>query len=104
MILLYVSRNVHLFMIVRTDLEADFRLRLIEPWLNLASNVLMMQRNYSAEAYYAWFESALTMLRAEMPRTIVNLVSMFDVTPLPSFSTGLLCDLLQWFVISLLML
>jgi len=54
------------------------------------------RRNYSKEAYYAFFESALTTLKAEMPRTIVNLVSMFDITPLPSFTTGLACDLLQW--------
>jgi len=50
----------------------------------------------TAEQYYTGFEMALTMLVQEMPRTIVNLVSMFDVTPLQNMSTGLACDLLQW--------
>jgi hypothetical protein len=57
----------------------------------------VLKRNQSAEFWYYSFERALLMLKAEMPRTIVNLVSMFDVTPLPSFSTGLVCDLLQWY-------
>lgn len=83
-------------------MKADTRVDYANDWKLLTMFVggndlcASCRRNYSAEAYYAWFESALTMLREEMPRTIVNLVSMFDVTPLPSFSTGLVCDLLQW--------
>lgn len=50
----------------------------------------------SPPVYYANFEQALLYLQANMPRTIVNLVSMFDISPLQNFSRGLSCDLLQW--------
>lgn len=51
---------------------------------------------HSAQDYYSWFNRTLTYLSGEMPRTLVNLVSMFDVSPLQNLSTGYACDLLQW--------
>lgn len=51
---------------------------------------------HSAEQFYDWFNQTLTYLSGEMPRTLVNLVSMFDVSPLQNLSTGYACDLLQW--------
>jgi len=78
----------------RVDYENDWKL--LTMFVGGNDLCASCRRNYSKEAYYAFFESALTTLKAEMPRTIVNLVTMFDVTPLPSFSTGLACDLLQW--------
>lgn len=52
--------------------------------------------NYTYERYYAEFEEALVILSSNLTRTVVNLVSMFDILPVQNFSTGLLCDLLQW--------
>lgn len=51
---------------------------------------------HSAEDYYHWFNVTLQYLSDEMPRTLVNLVSMFDVSPLQNLSTSYACDLLQW--------
>jgi phospholipase B1 len=52
-------------------------------------------RNTPALFYYE-FERALVYLKANMPRTIINLISMFDVTPLQNMSRGIVCDLMQW--------
>jgi phospholipase B1 len=54
------------------------------------------RRNYSAEMYEYEFDRTLKYLHDNLNRTVVNLVSMFDITPLQNFSTGIACDLLQW--------
>ena len=53
------------------------------------------QEFYSPEAYRNGIEAALDLLHAELPRALVQVGVMFDVTPLTEFSTGPLCDLLQ---------
>lgn len=50
---------------------------------------------YSPEAYEAKFREAIDILFNNTPRAIVNLIAMFDVTPLQNFSTGPGCDWLQ---------
>lgn len=83
-------------------MKGDDRINYAEDWKFLTMFVggndlcASCSRNQSAEFWYYSFERALLKLKEEMPRAVVNLVSMFDVTPLPEFSTGLVCDLLQW--------
>ena len=50
------------------------------------------------DQFFEWFNRSLTYLEANTERMLIQLVSMFDVSPLEHFSTGLLCDLLQWLV------
>lgn len=51
---------------------------------------------HSPDDYYRNFETAIKTLYDNLQRTIVNLVPMFDITPLEDFSTGPVCDSLQW--------
>ena len=51
------------------------------------------QDDYNPDNYLANIETALEKLRASMPRTMVHIVAMADVTPLANFSTGLVCDI-----------
>jgi len=60
----------------------------------------LVQEKNSVENYYKNFDLAVQILHDNLTRTIVNLVPMFDVTPVANFSTGLACDYLQWRVIS----
>ena len=57
-----------------------------------------VQAKYSPAAYKAKFEEALDTLALNVPKLFVNLVAMFDVSPLTNFSTSVLCDLLQVYV------
>ena len=47
------------------------------------------------DAYVAGITEALDRLHADMPRAIVNLVVMFDISPLTNISDRLLCDAVQ---------
>jgi phospholipase B1 len=51
--------------------------------------------NYHPEAYRDGIEAALDEMHRVMPRTLVQVMAMFDITPLTELSTGGLCDLLQ---------
>jgi phospholipase B1 len=51
--------------------------------------------NYQPPAYRDGIEAALDRMHSEMPRTLVQVMAMFDITPLTELSTGSLCDLLQ---------
>jgi phospholipase B1 len=50
---------------------------------------------YSPEAYRDGIQKALDVMHQSMPRTLVQVVTMFDVTPLTELSTGAACDLMQ---------
>ena len=43
-------------------------------------------------------KTALDTLKANIPRTLVQVVTMFDVTPLQNFSTGPVCDAMHRYV------
>ncbi|XP_021369756.1 phospholipase B1, membrane-associated-like [Mizuhopecten yessoensis] len=47
---------------------------------------------YSADNYINNIRTALDILHAEMPRTFVNLVEIFDVTPVAALSQGFFCS------------
>lgn len=64
-------------------------------------NVAMRQDYYQPEAYRDGIKAALDVMHASMPRTLVQVVAMFDVTPLTELSTGALCDSLQAYVHSM---
>ena len=53
------------------------------------------QNQYGPEKYIENVEGALDILLEHSPRTFVNLVPMFDVTPLTNLSSGPLCDILH---------
>jgi phospholipase B1 len=53
------------------------------------------RQEYSPENYGLRFREAMDILYAEVPRLYVNLIVMFDVTPLTNFSRGFSCDLLH---------
>jgi len=55
-------------------------------------------QEFSPENYGAKFREAVDILHANVPRLIVQLIVMFDVTPLANLSTGLLCNALQVYV------
>ena len=55
----------------------------------------MFQDSYNPEAYRDGIQAALDKLHAEVPRALVNLVIMFDITPLTNISTRPLCDAVQ---------
>lgn len=57
---------------------------------------LAIQTRFNTTNYYNNFDLAVSILHDNLTRTVVNLVSMFDVRPVANFSTGLVCDLLQW--------
>jgi len=51
--------------------------------------------DYTPENYGLRFREAVQILYDQVPRIIVNLIVMFDITPLPLFSTGIICRQLQ---------
>jgi phospholipase B1 len=64
-----------------------------EPHL-LTPSTLFIQ-NYQPEAYRDGIQAALDEMHNRLPRALVQVVAMFDITPLTELSTGGLCDLLQ---------
>jgi len=50
---------------------------------------------YSAANFVGHIERALDYLQANVPRALVNLHPMFDITPLPSMSDNFICDVFQ---------
>jgi len=78
----------------RVDFENDWKL--LSFFVGGNDFCSACRANRTAEYWYATHERALVYLKENMPRTIVNLVSMFDVTPLQNMSRNILCDLLQW--------
>ena len=83
-------------------MKADPKVNYAEDWklltMFVGGNDLCgsCEGKHSAEDYYDWFNRTLTYLSDEMPRTMINLVSMFDISPLQNMSTSYVCDLLQW--------
>jgi hypothetical protein len=53
------------------------------------------QPGHSPDDYYNNHVEAVTILRDNLVRTIVNLVPMFDVTPLPDLGDRLICPTIQ---------
>lgn len=45
--------------------------------------------------YVSNIQRALDIMYAEIPRAIVIVTGIFDITPLPAFSDGLICDVFQ---------
>ena len=67
-------------------------------WMNNVTPHLMdhsflppAQEKYSAYQYSRHIREALDILHAELPRTFVNLVAMFDITPVANIGNGVLC-------------
>ena len=61
----------------------------------VCQNYFCPQDRYNAEEYVRHIRLALDELHANLPRTIVNLNPMFDITPLKTMSTGEDCDIFQ---------
>ncbi|ELU16539.1 hypothetical protein CAPTEDRAFT_194093 [Capitella teleta] len=59
------------------------------------SNSGLNRANYHPEAHRDGIEAALDELHANLPRALVQVVGMFDITVLTELSTGGLCDLMQ---------
>ena len=53
------------------------------------------QEAFSAANFAANIQEALDILHAHVPKAIVLLSNIFDITPLPAFSDNLICDLVQ---------
>jgi len=53
------------------------------------------QELYSPEAYGAKIREAVDIIYNEVPLVFLNLVAMFDVTPLSNYSRTIICDRLQ---------
>ena len=51
-----------------------------------------LKDDYNPVAYTNNIKTALDSLKASLPRTLVQVVTMFDVSPLQNMSTGLVCD------------
>jgi len=78
----------------RIDFENDWKLvSLFVGGNDLCASCRRVE--YSPENYGLRFREAVQILYDEVPRIIVNLIVMFDITPLPIFSTGLVCRQLQ---------
>ena len=55
----------------------------------------MFQDWYDPIPYRESIEEALDILKEDLPRALVQVVAMFDITPLPDMSTGIDCDILH---------
>ncbi|CAH1796942.1 unnamed protein product, partial [Owenia fusiformis] len=53
------------------------------------------QDYYSAARYVEEIQNSIDHLFENSPRTLVNVVPMFDITPLPEMSDGIMCDTLH---------
>ena len=54
-----------------------------------------LQKDRSPEKYAENIMKALDLLQKEVPRMLVQVVVMFDVTPLRFIQDGFLCEILQ---------
>ena len=50
---------------------------------------------YDPEPYSEQIQEGLDVFHDQLPRALINVVVMFDITPLPDMTTGLDCDVLQ---------
>ncbi|ELU00766.1 hypothetical protein CAPTEDRAFT_224221 [Capitella teleta] len=82
------------------DWENDWKLISLLIGGNDLCRYCKRQEKYSPESFAANIKSALDILHAEMPKTIVVLSNIFDITPLPAFSDGIICDIVQTAVCS----
>ena len=57
---------------------------------------LPVQPRYSPTMYGHHIRTALDTLHAQVPRILVNLVPMMDMSPIPFIKTGPLCSILHW--------
>ena len=55
----------------------------------------LQQERFSPAKFTSDFRSALDFLKAEVPRMLVNLVAMMDITPLPDIKPGWYCSAMQ---------
>ena len=53
------------------------------------------QEDYNPTTYASQIELAINKIRDAIPRTMVHIVSMFDVTPLSNYSTGAICNIMH---------
>ena len=51
------------------------------------------QDDYNPENYLSNIRVAIEKVQTAMPRTMVHVVAMFDITPLQNFSTSRVCDI-----------
>ncbi|XP_064403837.1 phospholipase B1, membrane-associated-like [Halichondria panicea] len=77
------------------NVEEDWKL--ITLWIggNDLCNYCKEKVKKSAENYVKKIKEGLDIIRAELPRTYVNVVEILDVTKLGALKTGLFCDLIH---------
>jgi phospholipase B1 len=78
------------------DVENDWKMITLFIGGNDLCRVCENWNSYSPEAYRDGIQRALDHLHENLPKTFVNLVIMFDVSPLRNMSTGPLCDAMHW--------
>lgn len=49
----------------------------------------------SPERFVEFYRIALDKLHAEVPKAFVQIIPMFDVSPIRHLSTGFVCDIVQ---------
>ena len=54
--------------------------------------LIAIQEEYNPETYRDGIQDALDVMHAELNRTLVQVVLMFDISPLENVSTGVSCD------------
>ncbi len=78
------------------DFEKDWKLVTLFIGGNDLCDYCYDEAGKSVENYKKHIQSALDILHAQLPRTFVNLVSIFDITPVASMSDGVICKVIHW--------
>ncbi len=78
------------------DFENDWKLVTLFIGGNDLCEYCFDEVGLSVENYKKHVQSALDILHAQLPRTFVNVASIFDITPLGAMSDGIICDVIHW--------
>jgi len=73
------------------DLNSDWKMITLLIGGNDLCHFCKNTARYSPENYVSHIRTALDILHQELPRTFVNLVPLFDVTPVADMGKGLIC-------------
>ena len=64
--------------------------------------IYSLQNAHSAETMIANVAQALDIIRDNIPRAYVNLVEIFDISPVAGLGNGIICSLVHGFVFIML--
>ncbi len=78
------------------DFENDWKVVTLFIGGNDLCDYCYSEAELSVENYKNHIQSALDILHAQLPRTFVNVVSIFDITPVAAMANGIMCSAVHW--------